>query len=188
MAKKTATKKPKQSKKKPAPKKEYATIGRAAAHCGVSDTTFRSFMIRHPDMPIEKRSVRNGGYEIDLDLLDKYREKNDVLNWTPVAPVLPAGQNPSKSSWSKDKKAQIQTELLQIELDEKLARLVPSEDVIKYFSTKMAQLAKKIDLFPAMLGCRLGFEPDVIEEVRKFSDEWRIAVVADNEGFFTVKE
>lgn len=186
----------KPNKLKRTPKeKTYATMEEAGIHCGVSDTTIRDYVKRYPDLPVHRKGTggKKNGYQFDLDDLDRWREKNNLLNWSPrmLAGEGAQSQNndpnmPQRPTSTKDRRALIQTELLQIELDKEKGLLVDRAEVIKACSTIFARLARQLDLIPGSIGRELSLVPELVELLRDKLDKARIAICKNDKGFWDI--
>lgn len=73
----------------------------------------------------------------------------------------------------KTNKNDVQTALLQLELDKKRGRLVDRDDVINELSPVVAALAKQIEMWPNQIGKKLGFSDQAIRLFRDHVDEAR---------------
>jgi hypothetical protein len=161
--------------------KKYATIEQASGHCNISAPTFRNYLRRYPDIPIVERGIN--GYKIDLEALDEWRARTGLL--TGKSPLLVGDNMELPLGGHKNKKEKVQTDLLQLEYDTKSGKMVEKQEVIKYFSTKMANLAKNLEYMPIVLGKKMDLAPEIIEEMRKMIDEMRHALMHDDSSYFT---
>lgn len=170
--------------------KKYSTIEDAAAHCGVRAATFREYMKRYSDFPVHSKGGGGPGrgYEIDLDDLDRWREQYNRLNWTPPhftgEPPLEDGVPIQRPVAIKDRKAAIQTDLLQIELDKERGLLIDRAEVVKAFSTIVARVAKQMDMMPGHIGRELNWPAEAVELLRTQIDKCRVAIAKNDQGFW----
>lgn len=176
--------------------KRYVNIDEAAKYCGVTGQAVRKHIIADHGFPVESKGSGGkwGGYKIDIEKLDEWRKNNNLLNWT--GPRFAGQQNPPADQTDplttrplamKDRKNQIQTDLLQLELDKAQGLLIDRAEVTKTFSTILARVAKLLDLFPAAFGRKMNFDAGTVEEIRKFHDSMRNLIAQGGDGLWSIE-
>jgi hypothetical protein len=178
----------KDSKKKSPAKNKYVTLREAAEHCRVGHNTFRNYIDRYPDMPIHRRGVGRDGYQIDLKELDKWREENNLLNFKPR--ILSARTGEGKQGdlpglSDERRKQKLEADLLQLKYDREMEKVVDRDEIIKFLSTRISQLAKRLDAMPTIIGKKAGLAPEVVEKIRRYADDCRFAMITDDNGYFS---
>lgn len=169
-------------KKKPsAVKKKYANLRDAAGHCGCTPPTLRNYISKYPDLPVHKRGVGREGWQIDLEKLDAWRKKTGLLCENIR---LPGDVGTTRKIKQSERKSKIQTDLLELELKKKMGELVDRQQVVSHLSTKLAQFGKRMDLLPAMIGRKCTLAPAVIEEIRKYLNDAREALIREDNNFW----
>lgn len=96
---------------------------------------------------------------------------------------IAAGINPNAASKlvqtvlneraGKNNKSEVQTALLQLELDKKRGNLVQRDDVINHFAPRIAMLAKSLEMIPNSIGKRHGLSDEAIRDLRDDFDRIR---------------
>ena len=102
--------------------------------------------------------------------------ENNILDGIPDGEerVLPPSiQRIRDEKEAKGSKAQVQTALLQLELDKKRGQLCNRDDVISHFAPRIAMLAKGLEMIPNLVGKKLGLSDAVIREMRDQIDRHR---------------
>lgn len=102
-----------------------------------------------------------------------------------ILPVPASIQSIRDKSKQKSNKADVQTALLQLELDRKRGRLVDRDEVIAEFAPKISRLAKGLELFPNRFGRKFNLTDAQIREVREYFDELRLALTRDEGGILS---
>ena len=77
----------------------------------------------------------------------------------------------------RNAKAEVQTALLQLELDKKRGRLVDRDDVVNEFAPIIATLAKGLEIMPNLIGKRHGLTDACIRDIRDHIDQLREGLV-----------
>lgn len=169
------------------PKKHLSvSMSKASKNYGVNRDTIRATIAKYDHFPI----IKDGKFlKFDLDAIDEWLGQNDWWRGTreqqspdedvpDIIKKLRGAQN------QKEGKTQVQTELLQLELDKKRGLLVEREAVVAVFSYKMARFAKQHELIPNLVGKKTGMTDAQIRLLRDHLDEARKALLKDDEGFF----
>jgi phage terminase Nu1 subunit (DNA packaging protein) len=182
---------------------EILNYGELCERYGVKRATLRNYISLY-DFPVVSRGVAGEGWQFDTDQVDAWRSRTGLLGTKrgprrhdPRQMRLPttvpgaAAEEQEQSTLNlppvreTDRKAKIQADLLQLELDEKSGRMVEREAVAALFSAKFARFAKRLDMIPTLVARKMGLAPEVERELRDHLDEARTALVRDDDGYFT---
>lgn len=193
--------------------KKCATLAEAAEHYGVDVRTIKATIAKYPDFPFERIGAQRNKYIFDFDEVDFWLKTPDNDWWrgtrephvkterlekniAAAATFDPPLNSPQPSGLpetikiqreelkQRENKSTVQTALLQLELDKKRGLLVDREEVVTFFSMKMATLAKQLELLPNLIGKKMGLNDETIRLFRDHLDEARHAMAADNKGYF----
>lgn len=170
MAKKINTKSPIKKIDKVAGR--VVNLKAAAAHCGVGRATFDYHVTRYPDIPVKrpKPGEHWKGGRVDLDELDKWREATGLLK---------EKSRGSEMSAIQQQRVAAQTELLNMQLEERRGNLVERDEIIRACATAVANLAKFHDLLPMRLAKKMDLSKEVIIAFQKELDTARDQFVAE---------
>ena len=187
--------------------------GLAELH-NIDKNLVRRTIAESPDFPYIAPPENNprAGYQFDTELVDSWlllndwargntqyrpdihdrlaKEAEEKLEKQAKAGLVPANLPESvrrmvKIKEEKNKKSDVQTALLQLELDKKRGRLVDRDEVVMEFAPKIARLAKGLELFPNLFGKRFGLDDEQIRQMRDYMDELRAALTRDDGGILS---
>jgi hypothetical protein len=128
----------------------------------------------HPE--IEPRLAREAAEKI---------QKQIEAGILPTEYVPPSVQKMRDKEQSKNKKSDVQTALLQLELDKRRGKLIDRDEVIAEFAPKISRLAKGLELFANKFGKKFNLTDPQIREVRDYVDELRLDLTRDDGGILS---
>jgi hypothetical protein len=101
--------------------------------------------------------------------------KRDLAAGNSAGPRLlpPSIQKYIDKDKDKSTKSQVQTALLQLELDKKRGRLVDRDDVINELAPVVVALAKQLEMLPNLIGKKFGYTDEAIRFLRDYLDQAR---------------
>lgn len=108
---------------------------------------------------------------------EEKREKQIAAGLDPDDYVPASIQKYRDAAKAKNSKSDVQTQLLQLELDKKRGDLVRRDDVINEFAPMISTLAKGLEIMPNLIGKRHGLSDAVIRDIRDHLDQLREALV-----------
>lgn len=177
------------------------TMEQTGVHYNISRVLIKKTIADNPDFPYTPPPPENvrWGYRFDSNEVDNWLLTHEWARGNPAynphiqerlerertekrAAQISAGITPDDSEAvinvrnkrnGKTNKNDVQTALLQLELDKKRGRLVDRDDVINELSPVVAALAKQIEMWPNQIGKKLGFTDEAIRVFRDHMDEAR---------------
>lgn len=177
------------------------TMSQLAESYNISRVLIHKTIADNPEFPYTPPPPENvrWGYRFDSAEVDKWllthewargnpayhpeiRERLDQERMEKRQKQIAAGITPDDSEATKNirnkrngktNKNEVQTALLQLELDKRRGRLVDRDDVINELSPVVAALAKQIEMWPNQIGKKLGFSDEAIRTFRDHVDEAR---------------
>ena len=163
-----------------APPQKYASLADAARHCKVTDRTLKTYFEKYPDLAqcaLRARGTRGAdSWQIDLEALDGWRRRSGMLLFNDVQ--LPGeGGTAARPITAQERRASLQSEMLEITLQEKKGNLYDKTEVTLKLRTAMAHFAKTLDNLPQNMGRELGWDGDAIEKMRDSLDVARRTMV-----------
>ena len=167
MAKKKIITKKKPSKQKPEkkPVEPFGGIGgiqEAAAICGYTDTrSFKAFLAKNPSLneAVRRRGGQGFTWEIDLKMLAEIKKEIDESGRDFAAE--------EKKPSSTERRADVQSRLLELEYEERTKALVRHADVVAVLRRGFAIFAKSLDILPVIVGKKVGMSAEQIDCLRK---------------------
>ncbi len=127
----------------------------------------------------------NSNYRPDIhERLDA--ESEEKMKKQIAAGIVPASvQKLRDNQKSKTNKSDVQTQLLQLELDKRRGRLIDRDEVIAEFAPKISRLAKGLELFPNQFGKKFNLNDEQIRQVRDYVDQLRMDLTRDTGGILS---